>query len=145
MYSKDKTKVKYINGDAADYDDSDRWDKHKNIRKKWRRREKDRKCKCKHTINCWHKTHKFKRKLNYVTQYFLFNVFQMSSICTCKKRLSRMLKGFSVNFPLVSSSHISTDDDDEVCVKSLPRNSLSNELKMMELLINVVRFSFLTC
>lgn len=77
----EKNNSKYT--DEAD-DDSDRWGNG------WRgqrtKSESMKKCKCKHTINCWHKTHKFRRKLNYVTQQ-LNSIYMVVILAFCSGRV----------------------------------------------------------
>lgn len=77
----EKNNSKYT--DEAD-DDSDRWGN--GWRGQGTKSESMKKCKCKHTINCWHKTHKFKRKLNYVTQQ-LNSIYMVVILAFCSGRV----------------------------------------------------------
>lgn len=121
--------------------------------------ESMKKCKCKHTINCWHKTHKFKRKLNYVTQQ-LNSIYMVVILAFCSGRVflsvvaggrfgerSENCERFSsvLRIRLERKKWQEQRREDVLCVwleLSETRNSLLNEPRMMEVLINVLHFSF---
>lgn len=94
--------------------------------------ESIKKFKCKHTINCWHKTHKFKRKLNYVTQqlnsvWLSSSPFVLESCRDCWCGSVERFSSVSRNLSQVSERR----EWDKL-----------EWARMMEVLINVLHFSF---